>query len=74
MHAKDALDAYKIACELGGDTDTVAALAAGLFAARDPINSKLFDISWLQEILWSEINQLGAAMKVLIKHRINSNS
>jgi ADP-ribosylglycohydrolase len=68
-HAKDALDAYKISCELGGDTDTVAALAAGLFAARDPINSQVFDISWMQEVLWSEIDQLGAAMKVLINHR-----
>ena len=74
VHAKDALDAYKIACELGGDTDTVAALAAGLFAARDPINSKLFDISWMQEVLWSEIDQLGAAMKVLINHRIKAKS
>ena len=74
VHAKDALDAYKIACELGGDTDTVAALAAGLFAARDPINSKLFDFSWMQEVLWSEIDQLGAAMKVLINHRNKTKS
>jgi len=50
-HAESALDSYRIACELGGDTDTVAALATGLVAARDPIECGLLKISWLDEVL-----------------------
>lgn len=68
-HANTTLEAYRIACELGGDTDTVAALASGLFAARDPLNSKLFEISWLDEVLWSEIDQLKQAIEVLVALR-----
>ena len=64
------MDAYRIACELGGDTDTVGALAAGLFSARNPDNSNLFKISWLDEVLWSEITEIGTAIDKLIRLRV----
>lgn len=69
-HAESALDSYRIACELGGDTDTVGALATGLLAARDPIKSGLLEISWLDEVLWSEIPTIGPAISRLLKYRI----
>jgi ADP-ribosylglycohydrolase len=72
-HAKNALDSYRIACELGGDTDTVAALATGLLAAREPIESGLLEISWLDEVLWSEIPTIGSAVSRLLEYRIGAN-
>ena len=35
-NADNCADAFSLACSLGGDTDTVAALAGALFAARWP--------------------------------------
>lgn len=48
-------DAFSLACSLGGDTDTVAALAGALFAARWPERSDFYSIPWLNDVTWDEI-------------------
>lgn len=54
-------DAYRLACELGGDTDTVAALAGGLVTARNADSSALLDLPWVDDVLWSEIPEIAHA-------------
>jgi ADP-ribosyl-[dinitrogen reductase] hydrolase len=51
------LDAYMDACSLGGDTDTVSALAGALVALRNP-DSGFDEIPWLSDIDWNEISSL----------------
>ncbi len=53
--AQNCADAYSLACSLGGDTDTVAALAGALTSLRKKENHGLFDIEWLQVVQWTEI-------------------
>ena len=53
--ANNCTDAFAIACSLGGDTDTVAALAGALFAARWPEKADFYSIPWLNDVQWSEI-------------------
>lgn len=48
-------EAFALACSLGGDTDTVAALAGALFATRWPERSDFYSIPWLNDVQWSEI-------------------
>ncbi len=48
-------EAFALACSLGGDTDTVAALAGALFATRWPERSDFQSIPWLNDVQWSEI-------------------
>ena len=55
--ANNCADAYSLACSLGGDTDTVAALAGALFAARWPEKSDFYSISWLDDVEWDEIDK-----------------
>jgi len=55
--ANNCADAYSLACSLGGDTDTVAALAGALFAARWPEKSDFYSISWLDDVKWDEIEK-----------------
>ena len=51
------IDAYMDACSLGGDTDTVSALAGSLVALRNSDSD--FDlIPWLSDIDWQEISSL----------------
>ena len=50
-------DAFALACSLGGDTDTVAALAGALFAARWPDKCDFYSIPWLDEVKWDEIEK-----------------
>ena len=61
--------AFIMACELGGDTDTVAALAGSLIAAKYRADSEILDIPWLFEVNWSEIPQMKDAIDLLIKRR-----
>jgi ADP-ribosylglycohydrolase len=63
------LQALEGACSLGGDTDTVSALAAGLVAARHPATCGLDDIAWLAEIRWDEIPSAGRAVAKLVDVR-----
>ena len=53
--ANNCAEAFALACSLGGDTDTVAALAGALFATRWPERSDFYSISWLNDVQWSEI-------------------
>jgi len=53
--ANNCAEAFALACSLGGDTDTVAALAGALFAARWPERSDVYSIPWLNDVQWSEI-------------------
>jgi ADP-ribosylglycohydrolase len=63
------LEAYRQACELGGDTDTVSALAAALVATRDPEGCGLATVPWLDEVRWDEIPQLPQAVSRLARMR-----
>lgn len=54
-----ARQALQNACELGGDTDTVAALATALVIARKRNKSEFQKIRWLPEIDWLEISGLS---------------
>jgi ADP-ribosylglycohydrolase len=53
--ANNCAEAFALACSLGGDTDTVAALAGALFAVRWPERSDFYSIPWLNDVQWSEI-------------------
>ncbi len=53
-----ARETLQIACELGGDTDTVAALSTALLIARKRAASHFHTIPWLSEIAWGEIPSL----------------
>jgi ADP-ribosylglycohydrolase len=55
QNAKNCADAFALACSLGGDTDTVAALAGALFAARSPEKADFYSIPWLNDVKWEEI-------------------
>ncbi len=67
--ARTCLEAYGLACEMGGDTDTVSALAAALVAARSPKACELFAISWIDDVNWAEIPQAAKAMGSLFTLR-----
>ncbi|CAN2223511.1 DraG ADP-ribosylglycohydrolase [Candidatus Nanopelagicaceae bacterium] len=56
-----ARDALTVSCELGGDTDTVAALTTSLLIARMRGAADFQSIPWLQDIGWGEISGLPDA-------------
>lgn len=59
-------DAFARACLLGGDTDTVAALAGALFASRWPEKANFYSIPWLDDVQWNEIqSDLGVCAEML---------
>lgn len=64
-NSNSARDALQISCELGGDTDTVAALSNALLVARKGINADFESILWLNEINWSEISTLEECAELL---------
>lgn len=68
-HSRTLADAYRLACELGGDTDTVAALAGGLIAARKGDVRDLLDLPWIDQVLWSEVDELVDAAELLTRMR-----
>ncbi len=55
--AKNCADAFALACSLGGDTDTVAALSGALFAARFPERAEFYSIPWLKDVAWAEVEE-----------------
>lgn len=65
--SNSAASALAISCELGGDTDTVAALTTSLVIARNPKSADLDSLTWLSEIAWSEISELPYAAERLFK-------
>ena len=64
--AENCAEAFALACSLGGDTDTVAALAGALFAARWPEKADFYSITWLNDVKWDEIeNDLQECTQML---------
>ena len=57
------IDAMRISCSLGGDTDTVAALSAALVASRAIQPEVVFDIPWLAEVDWNGIPGMRKAVE-----------
>jgi ADP-ribosylglycohydrolase len=66
---QEVLATYIDACSLGGDTDTVSALAGALVAARNPDASGFESISWLAQIGWDEISEIGAIIDLVFEKR-----
>lgn len=60
-----ARQSLQIACELGGDTDTVAALSTALLIARKRAASDFVTIPWLSQIAWDEIPTLVPSAQAL---------
>lgn len=50
-------EAFALACSLGGDTDTVAALSGALFAARWPEKADFYSIPWIKDVAWEEVRE-----------------
>jgi ADP-ribosyl-[dinitrogen reductase] hydrolase len=50
-------EAFALACSLGGDTDTVAALSGALFATRFPEKAEFYSIPWLKDVAWAEVEE-----------------
>lgn len=60
-----ARQSLQIACELGGDTDTVAALSTALVIARKRAAADFVTIPWLSQIAWDEIPTLVPSAQAL---------
>ena len=61
--------AYISACERGGDTDTVSALAGALVALRFPATHSFFSIPWINQVRWNEIADASKALEVIYRKR-----
>jgi sugar/nucleoside kinase (ribokinase family) len=61
--------AYISACERGGDTDTVSALAGALVSLRFPSSHQFFSIPWVNQVRWSEISEAGKAVEIIYRAR-----
>ena len=61
--------AYISACEQGGDTDTVSALAGALVSLRFPSSHRFFSIPWVNQVRWSEISEAGKALEIIYRAR-----
>jgi sugar/nucleoside kinase (ribokinase family)/ADP-ribosylglycohydrolase len=61
--------AYIGACERGGDTDTVSALAGALVSLRFPASHGFFSIPWVNQVQWSEISETGKALEIIYRAR-----
>ena len=64
-NASGVWQAIERACLLGGDTDTVCALAGALVALAHP--ESLAELPWLAQVAWHEIPQLDACIELLSK-------
>ena len=61
--------AYISACEQGGDTDTVSALAGALVSLRFPTSHGFYSIPWINQVQWSEIAESDTALEVIYRKR-----
>jgi ADP-ribosylglycohydrolase len=67
--ANNCAEAFALACSLGGDTDTVAALSGALFAARWPDKADFYSIPWIKDVAWDEVEEdLMACAEMLVKN------
>lgn len=64
-------DVYTKACELGGDTDTVAALSAAVFSLASGNLGIFLEMNWLKDISWDEIGNLTQYVQIILKKRGN---
>jgi len=60
---------YISACERGGDTDTVSALAGALVSLRFPASHGFYSIPWVNQVQWSEISESGKALEIIYRAR-----
>jgi len=66
--ANNCAEAFTLACALGGDTDTVAALSGALFAARWPEKAEFYSIPWIEDVAWDEVEEdLMVCAEMLVK-------
>ena len=69
--SKSVISALMLAAEIGGDTDTTAALAASLTVLRNPATHELFNIEWLPEILWDEVPDFKEKLELILSRISN---
>jgi ADP-ribosyl-[dinitrogen reductase] hydrolase len=62
-------EAYLSACRQGGDTDTVSALSGALVSLRFPASHGFYSISWINQVLWSEISSARESLEVIYRKR-----
>ena len=62
-------EAYLSACRQGGDTDTVSALSGALVSLRFPASHGFYSISWINQVLWSEISSARESLEVIYRMR-----
>jgi ADP-ribosylglycohydrolase len=60
-------DAYEGAICAGGDTDTLAALAASLIALRNP--ESFYQLPFIQDVNWQEIPEVADRIRLLLANR-----
>lgn len=65
--ARTPLEAMRLSCTLGGDTDTVAALSAGLISVRPQQLENVFEIAWLEHVDWNGISGFTEALNTVFK-------
>jgi sugar/nucleoside kinase (ribokinase family)/ADP-ribosylglycohydrolase len=61
--------AYISACERGGDTDTVSALAGALVSLRFPTSHGFYSIPWINQVRWGEISEAAQALEIIYRAR-----
>jgi sugar/nucleoside kinase (ribokinase family)/ADP-ribosylglycohydrolase len=62
-------EAYLAACRQGGDTDTVSALSGALVSLRFPASHGFYEISWINQVMWSEISSSNSALEIIYRKR-----
>lgn len=66
-NANNCAEAFTLACSLGGDADTVAALSGALFAVRWPERADFYSIPWIKDVAWEEVEEdLMACVEMLV--------
>ena len=62
-------EAFLVACRQGGDTDTVSALSGALVSLRFPASHGLYEIPWINQVMWSEISTSDIALEIIYRKR-----
>ena len=62
-------EVYKKACQIGGDTDTVAALSAAIYAVKAGKLEQFLSMHWLRDIKWDEVGNLTKYVEIFQKKR-----
>jgi ADP-ribosylglycohydrolase len=57
------IEAMRMSCSLGGDTDTVAALSAALVVSKSEEPEEVFKINWLTKVDWNGISNIRKAIE-----------